>query len=304
MYANACSFGGDQANYLLRIKGIPDNISGTYLNLATGMNVWFSHVKYSPYSPQGSANLYVGSLSGRLFKVTNAQATPQKTEITGSNFPEANISCVAFGGSEDTLLVTFSNYGVSSVWQSCDGGISWEEKEGNLPDIPIRWAIYHPEDSKYAMLATELGIFTTENLNETNVTWTLDNEGLANVRIDMLQLRLADNTVLAATHGRGLATTTWDIVTGMNELASSDEFSIYPNPSDGHFRIGIKSNFKGKIQFEVFSSGGQLVFSKEVLCNAVADEISIDLSGLANGNYIINFLEGGKVFSKKILIQK
>lgn len=87
LYANACNFTGGQANRLLRIKGIPNNISGTYINLNTGLNVYFSAVEYSQNSASGTSTLFVGSLSGRLFKVVNAQNTPSATEITGSNFP-------------------------------------------------------------------------------------------------------------------------------------------------------------------------------------------------------------------------
>ncbi|MFA4864244.1 MAG: hypothetical protein WC605_10815, partial [Bacteroidales bacterium] len=196
LYANACSFGGSQANQLLRISGIPNNISGTFINLNTGLNVYYSAVEYSPHSPLNTATIYAGSLSGRLFRVTNAQAIPQVTEITGNDFPEGAISSIAIGGSDDTLLVTFSNYGISSVWQTYDGGGNWEEKETNLPDIPIRWALYHPNSTRHAMMATELGIWTTSNLDEAGTVWAQDIEGFANVRVDMLQMRLSDYTVI------------------------------------------------------------------------------------------------------------
>ena len=248
LYANACSFSGSQANQLLRIKGIPNNISGNFINLNTGLNVYYTAVKYSTHSPSGTSTLYVGSLSGRLFKAMNAQATPQVTEITGNDFPEGAISCIAIGGSDDTLLVTFSNYGISSVWQTYNGGSSWEEKEANLPDMPIRWALYHPDNSAYAMLATELGIWTTSNLNDPGTTWEQDIEGLANVRVDMLQMRMSDFTVIAATHGRGLATAVWDIQTGIGEPQASSDWEVFPNPTSGQFKV---QRAKGKV--EVYS---------------------------------------------------
>ena len=40
-----------------------------------------------------------------------------------------NISSIDIGTSEDELFITFSNYGVSSVWMSQDGGVNWIEKE-------------------------------------------------------------------------------------------------------------------------------------------------------------------------------
>jgi photosystem II stability/assembly factor-like uncharacterized protein len=57
LYANACSFSGSQANQLLRIKGIPNNISGSYITLNTGLNVYYSAVEYSPYSPTNTSTL-------------------------------------------------------------------------------------------------------------------------------------------------------------------------------------------------------------------------------------------------------
>ena len=255
LYANACSFGGGQANQILRISGIPNNISGSFINLNTGLSVYYSAVEYSPHSPSGTATLFTGSLSGRLFRVTNAQAVPQVTEITGNDFPEGAISSIAIGGSDDTLLITFSNYGISSVWQTYDGGITWEEKEANLPDIPIRWALYHPESTNYAMLATELGIWTTSNLNEAGTVWVQDIEGLANVRVDMLQMRMSDYTVIAATHGRGLATAVWDIGVGVDEDGGMEAWGqgsveVWPNPTKGKFQI-TSSKHQTNSKFEI-----------------------------------------------------
>jgi photosystem II stability/assembly factor-like uncharacterized protein len=308
LFANACSFGGGQANQILRISGIPNNISGGYINLNTGLDVYYSAIEYSPHSPLNTSTIYAGSLSGRLFRVTNAQAVPQVTEITGSAFPEGAISSVAIGGSDDTLLVTFSNYGVTSVWQTYDGGAAWEDKETNLPDIPIRWALYHPGSAKYAMLATELGIWTTANLDEPGTAWTQDIEGLANVRVDMLQIRLSDYTVIAATHGRGLATAVWDIQTGIGSPEASAEFDIYPNPTQGKFQISNsirqladQANSKFKIQkVELVDLNGKVVMEAGKPGNGDAG-ISVDASGLPAGEYFCRISSSHSTILKKIV---
>lgn len=285
IYANACSFGGNMTNTLLRIDGLPYNGDGDYVTLNTGTDTWFSHVRWSPYSPGGKANLFLGTLSGRLYKVEEAQSwSPVVTEITGNDFPEANISCVAIGGSEDTLLVTFSNYGVSSVWQTFDGGGTWDEAEANLPDIPVRWALYHPRDNRHAMLATELGIWTCDHMDQPDITWTTDNEGLANVRVDMLQVRDSDNTVLAATHGRGLAAAVWDITTGLDGMEDIAGIILYPNPSSGKVRFSLPEGNETP-QLEVFNMTGQKVHSQAL---AAGQEQEIDLRHLASGRYLLN----------------
>ncbi len=307
LYANACSYGGSQANQLLRINGIPDNISGTFINLNTGLNVYYTAVEYSLHSPANASTLFVGSLSGRLFKVANAQATPQVTEITGAAFPEGAISSIAIGGSDDTLLVTFSNYGVSSVWQTYNGGAEWEEKEANLPDIPVRWAIYHPNSTKYAMLATELGIWTTSNLDQPGTVWVQDIEGLANVRVDMLQIRMSDFTVIAATHGRGLATAVWDIETGIAVKETPDGFSVFPNPNNGKFQIvnskfQTNSRFKtDEIKVDILDSYGRVLKSFDRHLESGIWNLEFDVSFLPAGEYFVKINIDGQLKVKKII---
>lgn len=162
-----------------------------------------SHLRVSPYNT-ASTTLFVGTISGKLFKITNASATSSSAEITGANFPSGNISCVEIGASENELLVTFSNYGVNSVWYSGDGGTSWSSKEGNMPDIPVRWALFNPNNRSEVIIATDLGVWRTEAISESSPTWVPSNIGLANVRVDMLQIRESDHEVIAATYGRGL----------------------------------------------------------------------------------------------------
>nr|NQU91338.1 hypothetical protein [Bacteroidota bacterium] len=209
LYANAVNFDNTYPNRILRISGIPNNPNNQLINLYTGLNTYFSHVKVSPYAPEGTSTLFLGSQNGRLFRVDNAQSNPDVTEISTDDLPVAYVSGIALGGSEDILLVTFTNYGVPSVWQSYNGGTGWEDISGNLPDMPIRWCLYHPQNNKMVMLATEIGIWTTDDASQGEVLWEPE-AGIPNVRVDMLQMRTTDNTVLAATHGRGLMYTTWD----------------------------------------------------------------------------------------------
>ncbi|MGM0407910.1 MAG: hypothetical protein ACQERU_07985, partial [Bacteroidota bacterium] len=204
-YANAVGFTGNRADQILRIKNITATYPSTqYVNLGTGSNVHFSHVRFSKYSSSENRILYVGTQSGELFKVDNINTTPISTNIGTTDFPLGNISCITEGKNENELLVTFSNYGVSSVWYTDNGGDTWIEKEGNLPDMPIRWAIFDPGDTTKVLLATEVGIWATANIYDETIRWEPVINGLANVRVDMLQLREWDNTILAATHGRGL----------------------------------------------------------------------------------------------------
>ncbi len=169
----------------------------------TGMSSMASHLRVSPYTT-ASTTLFVGTESGDLYKITNANGgSPSTTNISGS-LPSGNISCVEIGANENQLLVTYTNYGITSVWYTSNGGSTWTSKEGNLPDMPVRWALFNPNDRNEVLLATEVGVWSTANFNSASPSWSPSNSGLANVRVDMLQIRDSDKEVIAATYGRGL----------------------------------------------------------------------------------------------------
>jgi PKD repeat protein len=185
-----------------RVSGITTSPSIGSISIS-GMSSYASHLRVSPFTTT-STTLFVGTEGGDLFKVTNANGSPSSSNIGSSSFPNGNISCVELGANEDEILVTFSNYGVSSIWYTSNGGTSWQNKEGNLPDMPVRWALFNPNDRTEVILATEVGIWSSSNFNNSNPSWNASNSGLARVRVDMLQIRDSDKEVIAATHGRGL----------------------------------------------------------------------------------------------------
>ncbi|HXB44946.1 MAG TPA: T9SS type A sorting domain-containing protein [Puia sp.] len=121
-------------------------------------------------------------------------------------------------GKASHLIVTVSNYGVASVWESKDKGTTWASLDNNgmnLPDVPVRWGLIVPSTANVGtggpnagiMLATELGVWSTTASNGTSTVWTQNSTTLGNVRTDMLKFRTSDNYLVVATHGRGLFST-------------------------------------------------------------------------------------------------
>jgi len=179
-----------------------------------------ARVTHVAVSQLTSNRVFFGLNNGSVVMVDNANTG---TSLSGTVLKTGtgSVSCIAIDpASEDHMLVTYSNYGVNSVYESTNatqGSPTWTSVEGNLPDMPVRWAMFDPRNPDWALLATELGVWSTDNLDGGTTDWTATNSGLANVRVDMLQYRPDDGTVAAATHGRGLftaiipATTTPDV---------------------------------------------------------------------------------------------
>jgi len=302
LYCNAVTYSGNHQDQILRLTDLTGNGSGSFLNLNTGTSVFFSAMKYSPYSPVGKSTLFIGSQSGRLFRVQEAHSNaPVVTEIGSADFPLANLSSIAIGKSEDTLMVTFSNYGVASVWQTVNGGQSWLNIEGNLPDMPVRWSLFHPDNDRQALLATETGVWECLDLFQSPLVWNPVNSGMANVRVDMLQIRNADNTVLAATHGRGLFTMTWDISTGTQENNELTNL-IYPNPTTGSISISTVVN-EGFIEISVCDLKGRILFYEQGYVPTGKFEKQIRMDRQAGGTYLVTIKNRGKKLnSQKVII--
>ncbi|HZX61989.1 MAG TPA: T9SS type A sorting domain-containing protein [Bacteroidales bacterium] len=293
LYANACDFIGNYLDYYLQLSDVTGSGYGEFKKVGTTTQVYFSAIKWSPFSPSGNANLFLGTQSGRLFKVTNAALTPVTTEITGSNFPVGNIASIDIGKSEDTLLVTFSNYGVASVFTTFDGGQNWVNCDGNLPDMPVRWGIFHPQNPRHVMLATETGVWATDSINASPVTWTPVVTGMANVRVDQLNIRTSDNTVVAASHGRGLFTTRWVILDAIANL-QLQAFKMYPNPVRDMLNLSFEMNRTQNILFKVVDPSGKIVMEENKgNSNGRAME-RMNVSGLATGVYFISIYGDGK----------
>ena len=168
-----------------------------------------SAFKVSPYTPN---RVYIGTNTAKVLRLDNANTVTSGTvaanltNITGASFPSAGfVNCVNVGSSDQYLVAVLSNFGVNNVWYSNDGGTSWSAIDGTLPDMPIRWAVFDPSDDNQLYIATMAGVYHTDAVNGSSTVWVPE-PGLPTVRTDMLKVRMSDNTLLAATYGRGMYT--------------------------------------------------------------------------------------------------
>ncbi|WP_417800780.1 thrombospondin type 3 repeat-containing protein [Tenacibaculum sp.] len=161
-----------------------------------------SALRVSPHTTT-SSKLFVGLKNGKLLKVEGADSgSGTWSNITGPDFV-GSVSDIEFGETENQIFVTMHNYGVNNIWYSNDGGANWVSKEGNLPDIPVKAILQNPLSKNEVIIGTDLGVWKTSNFNDVSPTWTQSYNGMSNVPVLDLDLR-DDNTVFAATYGRGV----------------------------------------------------------------------------------------------------
>ena len=164
---------------------------------------------FKPF-PTTNTSLLVGLANGRLLKLVAAATAANSAGVTWSNIADASwtgaISDVRFGNTENDIFVTFHNYGIPSVWYSADGGTSWQNKEGDLPNLPVKCILQNPNATNEVIIGTELGVWYTVNFNAASPTWRRANNGMKDVKVMNFEFRSLDNTIVAATYGRGVWT--------------------------------------------------------------------------------------------------
>ncbi len=187
-----------------------------------------STFKVSPYAPANHSIVYFGTQVGELFRMdvtldgSGNFVSASFCEYPTGSMPTVNVSSIDIGTSESQLLVTFSNFGVDSVWESLNAtsnctGTTWTDRDDNttLPDIPVNWGLYDPNDTKRVLLATDAGIWGTTDITAAAApkntaglalpTWS-PGPTIPLVRVDQLVRRASDGLVMVVTHGRGVWT--------------------------------------------------------------------------------------------------
>jgi PKD repeat protein len=174
-----------------------------------GENINVSAVFCDPNVPN---RVYFGTFSpSRIIRVDDAhEGSSVEGEVLTIVSGTASHIDVELGN-PDHILVTLSNFGLSNnIWETKNGGENWVGQEGvGLPDVPVRAGLFNPNDASQAMIATELGVWTTELLDGNNTVWIppMPSEGIPLVTTWDLQIRPSDKVVLAGTHGRGMFST-------------------------------------------------------------------------------------------------
>ncbi|SEM17767.1 Por secretion system C-terminal sorting domain-containing protein [Chryseobacterium taichungense] len=253
-------------------------------------NEQISWMKVSPYTT-ASTTLFVGTNLGRIFKITNANSTSYtSTAITSP--ATGTISDIEFGANENEIIVTLSNYNVVSVFYSTDGGTSWQNKEGNLPDMPVRTVLRNPDDANEVILGTEMGVWGTTNFLSSSPTWASITGNIGNIRITNLDYRPSTKTVLVSTYGRGAWTTQNTILPlATDEIKSKkDKVRIYPNPSKGIAHLRFDSAKYDTVDISIFDASGRLIYSKK---NVKSDEEFGQR--LTPGNYVLKAESKGEI---------
>lgn len=292
------------ANRVRRYKNLKSGLVQKALLTNSLLNSKATALKISPFvSSASTSTLLIGTRGGRLLKVENADngttvlgTAAIWTNISGPAFA-GSISDVEYGASENEILVTFHNYNVASIWYTADGGVTWQNKEGNFPDIPVKCILRNPLNIDEAIIGTELGVWRTETFNTATPVWIQSQNGMQNVKVTDLDLR-NDNAVYAATYGRGIFSGVFTANLSAASFSKSESVKVFPNPSNGQYNLTI-NKFVGKVSIQVVDINGRVVYNQ--IDEKFNTEKTIDISAFQSGIYVLKVTGNNLNYSEKLI---
>jgi uncharacterized repeat protein (TIGR01451 family) len=137
-----------------------------------------------------------------------------------------------------TAYLAFSGFNFGHVFRTTDGGLTWKDVSGNLPDIPVNAIVVDPVLANTYYVATDIGVFRTRNGGG---FWSVLGAGLPRVTVLGLTLHNPSRTLRAATHGRSM----WDIHAPIADLATTVAESPSPVPHGTNLKYTVNITNKG-----------------------------------------------------------
>jgi photosystem II stability/assembly factor-like uncharacterized protein len=156
-------------------------------------------------APADEDVVYVGTDDGHLWTTTDGGGT--WTELADPDLPDRWVTRVTVDPDDPaTAWVTYSGFRTESetqphVLMTTDGGASWADISGNLPQAPVNDVVRHPRHPRWLYVGTDLGVFFTPNHGQ---VWLSVGTGLPLAPVTDIHFHAGTDTLFAATFGRSI----------------------------------------------------------------------------------------------------
>ena len=277
-----------------------------------------SEISALAVSKSPANRLYYGTNLGKVYRLENANTgNPVPVEITGASFPPyAFVACIDVNpDNADRVMVTFSNYGVQSLFHTMDGGASWETDGGNLEQFPdgsgdgpsVRCTkMLSYQGKKIIFAGTSCGLFSTTELKGDSTVWIKEGAAsIGNEIIDMIDTRPTDGFIAIATHGNGVYSAYFNPSVGIDSSMGIQEMkvgNIFPNPVQNAVTMEIVTKKPIHITTSLYSASGKLVktFPDETIYPG-KQNILFNFNEFPAGVYYLSFDNGKEVVVRKVV---
>jgi photosystem II stability/assembly factor-like uncharacterized protein len=151
----------------------------------------------------GTNTIFVGTARGNLYRITR-RGTSWGANAVVDAIPSpraAYISDIVVPGTPTrTIWISSSVFGGGHVFRSTNGGRTWSDRSGDLPDIPVNAIVHDPKNASRVFAATDNGVYRTTN---SGGRWLDFSNGLPNAVVGDLIIHERRRILRAGTRSRG-----------------------------------------------------------------------------------------------------
>ncbi len=140
--------------------------------------------------------IYIGTSNSRILVTTNngsSWLTRTGFQYVSDLFVDNLNDNVCYAGCAGTTAG-------SHVFKTVDGGTTWTNITGNLPNTPVNTLVVRTATPRMIFVGTDIGVFQSTN---EGASWVPFNNGFPALPVFDLKYKDLPNILLAATHGRG-----------------------------------------------------------------------------------------------------
>jgi hypothetical protein len=87
------------------------------------------------------------------------------------------------------------------------------------------------------------------------------------------------------------------------DITSISGISVYPNPTEGEFKLQINSEYTGAVQVTIYNTIGQIIKTVPFNKSNVNEERQISLANLPAGIYVVNVKMNGETMNSRIVLK-
>ncbi len=156
-------------------------------------------------------------------------------------------------------------------------------------------------------LAGNIATFTNTSTGATSYSWDFGDftNSSATAPTHAYAVNGTYTVVLTAINGNCTDTTVFivDVTVGLNELASSSNLTIFPNPASETVNVSFQQNTNDLIQIELIDATGRVI-AQESSLEIGTNNVSFEVTNLSSGFYTVRLTNSNGSENQKLMIQK
>ena len=285
---------------------------------ATG-NVWSTTATTATISVTTS-----GSYTVTVTDVNGCAATSAATTVNVSNAPAPTINATATQACEGDVVTITASTSDSYLWstgattQSIDvtataTNVNVVTTNANAcngvgASAPITVTFNTTPTAAGTMtLVGNVATFTNTSTGATSYSWDFGDftNSSATAPAHAYAVNGAYTVVLTAINGNCTDTTIFlvDVTVGINEVATSSNLTIFPNPANETVNVSFEQNTNDLIQIELIDATGRVI-AQESSLEIGTNNVSFEVTNLSSGFYTVRLTNANGSENQKLMIQK